>query len=83
MVATSAVAVQPDPGQFEMGRVDLALAQIPDGARVIARMPGRLAGHERDTAASLGSGMEPLREIRKTSFTLEQFHRMFTRGTLG
>ena len=43
----------------------------------------RLAGHERDTAASLGSGMEPLREIRKTSFTLEQFHRMFTRGTLG
>ena len=33
-------------------------------------------------AASLGS-MEPFRQIRKTSFTLEHFHRMCTREQLG
>src|SRR6185312_15621430 len=41
----------------------------------------RLARHEDDTAAAPGNGLEPFREIRKTSFTLEQFHRLCTRKT--
>ena len=34
----------------------------------------RFTAHQRDAAAVPGSGMEPLSQVRETSFTLEQFH---------
>src|SRR5579863_2893099 len=43
----------------------------------------RFAGHERDTTASLGSGMEPPGQFRKTLLTLEEFHPMRIRERLG
>ena len=36
------------------------------------------AGYERNTAASIGSGIEPFCQLRQIPFTLEQFHSDFT-----
>ena len=43
----------------------------------------RFTSHERNTASSHGGQVEPLRQIRKISFALQQFHRICTRRNLG